>query len=386
MGDSAIYKTTDGGEFWQAKDSTIVPGGMFLEVKDKDTLFYSSAKFGLNTSSPGIRKTTDGGNIWITVDSSLSYYTDLKFVSKQVGFATGLNKNGSPAMVKTKDGGGSWEIVANDFSPSNYDLESLTFPDELHGWALSYDGYVFNTINGGNVWTLLDSIRPAPPKLWISVRDIEFTSPDSGWVVGGLSTYAITARTTDGGKNWTVFEWRGCSTREIVFLDHQTGWLVGWGYSPFIFNSTDGGINWLPQTLNYSDPGDRGFESISMIHENLGWAVGTRPGKICKLFYSEVSSIQNINTQIINSYVLEQNFPNPFNPATTIGFQTPKTDIVTIKLFDLLGKEITIIYQKNTPAGKHKIHFDASGYANGIYFYSMQVGNFIEYRKLLFLK
>ena len=388
LGDSALYKTTNGGETWHDKDST-EGYGMFLNALNDKVVFYGDLPWS-NNPSRGMRRTINGGESWTTIDTTLYYYTDLEFVNDQIGFVTGQDKNEVPSMLKTSDGGITWKSILYNFSPSNHSLEGISFADELHGWAVSYDAYVFNTTDGGNMWSLQDSIRPGvAPQPWVPVRDIVFTTPDSGWIVGGLSSFAITARTIDGGKNWTIFEWRGCSTREVTFLNSQIGWFVGFGNAPFIFNTKNGGINWEPQTLNYSDPQDRGFESISMIDKNLGWAVGWRPGKIYKYSNPEVTTAENkteSNTQKISGYSLEQNYPNPFNPSTTINFQIPKTDLVTIRIFDLLGKEITTLHNKITPAGKHKINFDSSGLASGIYYYQMQAGNFKEYKKFLLLE
>jgi photosystem II stability/assembly factor-like uncharacterized protein len=391
LGDSALYKTTDSGESWIFQDSTTGLGGMFLSTKNVDTLFYSSAKFGINTLSPGIRMTINGGDSWVTVDSSLAYYNDLQFINKKMGLVPGIDKNKSPTLLKTLDGGLSWMKIFNDFSPSKYGPEKISFVDETHGWAVTYDAYIFKTTDGGNNWTLQDSIPPVPPLTEIPLRDIKFTTLDSGCVVGGWNGTTLTAYTTDGGENWNTVSWNGSSMREVTFLNSQIGWLVGATYPQFIYKTINGGKSWEPQTLDYFDPLDKdsGFESISMISENLGWAVGTRPGKLCKLSNPEITSVENrleLNKQIIAGYDLEQNYPNPFNPSTTISFQIPNKEFVTIKIFDVRGKEITTLHNKIIPAGKHKINFDASGLASGVYFYRMQAGSFKVYKKLLLIE
>lgn len=83
---------------------------------------------------------------------------------------------------------------------------------------------------------------------------------------------------------------------------------------------------------------------------------------------------------------LDQNFPNPFNPVTRISFQIPKSAFVTLKIYDLLGKEIATLINEEKNAGYHKIDFDAANYPSGIYFYRLTAGKFNEMKKMTILK
>ncbi len=89
---------------------------------------------------------------------------------------------------------------------------------------------------------------------------------------------------------------------------------------------------------------------------------------------------------IPHNFVLEQNHPNPFNPTTTINYLIPKTSFVSIKAYDVFGKEVvTLVNEIKTP-GEHKISFNARCLSSGIYFYRMQAGGFVETKKLILLK
>ncbi len=84
---------------------------------------------------------------------------------------------------------------------------------------------------------------------------------------------------------------------------------------------------------------------------------------------------------------MKQNYPNPFNPSTTIEFDLPFTTEVTMVIFDVLGKEVSQIYNNDVvKAGNHKINFDASKLASGIYFYQLRTKNFVKTRKMFMLK
>ena len=88
----------------------------------------------------------------------------------------------------------------------------------------------------------------------------------------------------------------------------------------------------------------------------------------------------------IYSYRLYQNFPNPFNPVTTIKYSLPANSFVLIKLYDILGREIKTLVAANEASGNYEIKFNGSDLSSGIYFYTMSVNNFVETRKMIILK
>ena len=85
-------------------------------------------------------------------------------------------------------------------------------------------------------------------------------------------------------------------------------------------------------------------------------------------------------------FLLAQNYPNPFNPATTISYSLPVGGTVFLKVFSLDGREVATLVNENQSAGDHKIQFNAAGLASGVYVYRLQMGGFVQARKLLLLK
>ncbi len=85
-------------------------------------------------------------------------------------------------------------------------------------------------------------------------------------------------------------------------------------------------------------------------------------------------------------YFLHQNFPNPFNPTTTIKYDIPKQGLVTIKIFDILGREVEVLVNEEKPAGKYQVTFNANKLSSGIYFYSIKAGDYIKTLKSILLK
>ncbi|HXF99792.1 MAG TPA: T9SS type A sorting domain-containing protein [Bacteroidota bacterium] len=88
----------------------------------------------------------------------------------------------------------------------------------------------------------------------------------------------------------------------------------------------------------------------------------------------------------ISEFRLEQNFPNPFNPTTTIGFSLPKDERVALKVFNLLGEEVVTLVDEYLPAGLYSIPFDAKHLASGTYFYRLTAGTAVQTRKLTLVR
>jgi hypothetical protein len=89
---------------------------------------------------------------------------------------------------------------------------------------------------------------------------------------------------------------------------------------------------------------------------------------------------------MVKGYSLSQNYPNPFNPSTTIGYQLPTQVHVTLKVFDVLGREIATLVNGVEQPGYKSVNFNANNLASGVYYYRLQAGNYIETRKLLLLR
>jgi len=99
-----------------------------------------------------------------------------------------------------------------------------------------------------------------------------------------------------------------------------------------------------------------------------------------------LTGINSINNELPTSYSLSQNFPNPFNPLTKIRYELPLNSKVTIKIYDILGREVTTLLSETLKAGKYEVEWDATRCASGVYFYRLQAGSFVETKKMLLLR
>jgi len=86
------------------------------------------------------------------------------------------------------------------------------------------------------------------------------------------------------------------------------------------------------------------------------------------------------------NFTLEQNYPNPFNPITTINYSIPENSIVLLKVFDLLGREITTLVSEEKIPGRYQTHFDGSNLPSSVYFYKLQAGSFVETKKMILMR
>lgn len=99
-----------------------------------------------------------------------------------------------------------------------------------------------------------------------------------------------------------------------------------------------------------------------------------------------IVSVEQISETIPQECRLEQNYPNPFNPTTTIVFAIPEPSQVTLKLFDMLGREVATLVDGEKEAGEYRVVFDAGGLANGVYCYRIWAGGYSQFKKLVLLK
>jgi len=104
-------------------------------------------------------------------------------------------------------------------------------------------------------------------------------------------------------------------------------------------------------------------------------------------FDTQITSVdESISGDLPNSFALMQNYPNPFNSTTTINYSLPNTSIVTIKLYNFLGKEVATLLKEKKSYGNYKIELNTNNLPSGIYYYQMQTNSFRDTKKLILIK
>ena len=166
------------------------------------------------------------------------------------------------------------------------------------------------------------------------------------------------------------------SANELIYQDH-----TGNGFN------FDTGYVWLDK--NYK------FNINSDTSNNLWLVIGIWGNwEVARTYYIDSLSIRiqkgnpnNVeDSKRFIDWHLQQNFPNPFNPATSIRYSVPETALVTIKIYNAIGKEMNVLQNEIKQVGNYEIRFDGSKLPSGVYFYRLKAGSFIETKKMILIK
>lgn len=107
-------------------------------------------------------------------------------------------------------------------------------------------------------------------------------------------------------------------------------------------------------------------------------------GASIRIYRNNLQSVQSITPPL--TFMLYQNYPNPFNPSTEIKFTIPERAIVTLKVYDITGREVLVLMNQEKDAGNYNVIFNGSNHANGVYFCRIQAGKYSSVIKMLLLK
>jgi len=150
----------------------------------------------------------------------------------------------------------------------------------------------------------------------------------------------------------------------------------------------------LYRTFSFTQ--DIGTDKSTIAVASGYWTESTLQGCIIDgLIYGDTTTVglEDEETPIATTFNLEQNYPNPFNPSTVISYRLPVTSNVTLKVYDVLGNEIATLVNEEKPAGEYEVEFNAASHSgnvwnltSGVYFYQLRTGDFIQTRKMVYLK
>jgi len=197
-------------------------------------------------------------------------------------------------------------------------------------------------------------------------------------------SFGTILKTTNGGSTWSALV---SNTTNNIYLvcgvSENSIWAVG--DSGMVLHSTNGGLNWLKE---FSKTGYDLF-GLEVLNDTTAWICGDN-GTVVAIghpeFITNVYEQENSNIESPTEFELFQNYPNPFNPTTRIKFSIMINAQVTMKIFDILGKEIETLIEEELSPGIYEINWDASILPSGVYFYKLEVGKFSQTKKTLVLK
>ncbi|MBS1494109.1 MAG: T9SS type A sorting domain-containing protein [Bacteroidetes bacterium] len=373
-------RSTNAGLNW-----TVLNTGIPNDIRDVDfinanTGFAIAWEYGLvdpNFYGSIILKTTDAGQTWDSHykrDDSI-FYRKISFINSQFGFLLGE----PVGIVRTTNGGSNW---IKDYIDTNtfvhgfpvWDIKTIGTQFGIAcGGFQDLAGVIWRTTNAGVNWT---SQGVAPEPLFA----LHFYDNQNFIAVGGDFEYgASLVKTTNAGANWdyTPLNEFGIGLN-LSFRTESDGWMaLGLGQK-FLY-TFDGGLGW--RTIPTPN-----LETILDVHfssKRHGVAVGQHAAIL--IYNSSLVAIDNNTSKLPSSIELKQNYPNPFNPETIISFSLDKPQYVSLKIYDMIGKEIKTLVEGVTGPGEHKIRFDASEIPAGIYFYTLKTDNKVYQTKKMIL-
>lgn len=365
---------------WIAGDSGVIlhtsNGGNNWIVQYRDTLIFFNDIYFLNRSlgwavawnydfmnfGTHFFKTTNGGQFWSRYfhPDTMIFANCIYFFNENRGWI-GLAMSNPVTIFETSDGGATWDSSRVELGfVSNFPVRAIKFADSLTGVAgggfIDIAGVVWMTTNGGYNW--VSDIVGAEP-----FYDVEFKNENDFFVCGGDYEYGVsTAYSTNSGVNWNY------RTLDIFgmglgmgFRNQQEAWITS-NFSQKLIYTTDGGSQWF----QIDAPDSSTLYGLNFANQITGWSVGNN-GTILKYINNSVN-IKNEFGSVFD-FKLFQNYPNPFNSSTNLRFQLSYPSMVTIKVYDVLGREVSTILNEMKHPGEHRLRFDASDLPSGIYFY-----------------
>jgi len=329
-------------------------------------LIQGGNKYGWAVGSSSIGARTSNGIYWESISlGGTSTYNCVFFPTTSIGFASGTDNY----LHKTVNGGTNWIGVGTGLSVSN--VNTLFFMDSSTGYIGTSDPRLAKTTDGGLTWVDDGDITG-------TITDIYFYDNTQGWAVGGTDILTYNNGIWTQQNNTTGF-----SLYSVFFLNQNEGWIAGNGGT--ILHSTDGGTTWSAQTSGTTAM----LRDVFFTSTTNGYAVGNN-GTI--LHYTQLTDVEEQPTQP-TEFKLEQNYPNPFNPATSIQYTIGSSQVVQLKVYDVLGNEVATLVDEEKPAGSYEVEFNSARHSreggnltSGVYFYQLKAGNCLETKKMILMK
>ena len=434
--EGGVYRSKDSGTSWEAVNNGLTDTIVYCIAATKSTLLVGTRLGGAFVSS-------DSGAQWTPANAGLMPYATSIVASPYQSSAlyAGTTTGG---LFISQDSGASWwgpdtgfyalnvtSIVANETGIffgtwghgvrkgyqwvnnglTNTNVTSLLLSGN-NLYAGTYKSGVFRTTNSGTQWTAANT-GIANAAIWSLVLcgknlfacagvDGVFLSSDSATTWSPVSTGLVLTDvrclavcdtilfagtrgngvfvSADDGAHWTAPN-IGLTSLDVFSLV-ASGNVVFAGTAGGVFESTDGGARWIPVNAGLSD-----LEVRALACPGNYLYAGTNNSALWRRPLAEMfTSVRPALNGLPEVATLEQNYPNPFNPSTQINYSIPKATNVTLKVYDVLGREIATLVNERKQSGAYKVTWNAEGVPTGVYFYRIVAGEFIETKKMVLIR
>jgi photosystem II stability/assembly factor-like uncharacterized protein len=372
-----LYAGTQGGGIYYTNDGTTwinMNSGLANTVVY--SLIFANGAYYAGTFG-GIFKSTNNGNNWTAANNGLLDSAVLTLSSTATSLFAGTQGGG---LYKSDDWGNTWVKAHNGLTGDTVNVLA-NLNNILFAGTKSYG--IFRSTNSGTSWascnTGFDNI---PYVLTFSIKGTTVYTGRYG--AGGFY------KSTDYGLSWTqILANPGGSNNVLTSLVYNNAVLLGIYATNggTVIYTTNEGVSWKDASTGTSGNPPWFYTDLrSFLNYNGTFLVGTYGKSIFSAPFNQVIGIRQISSNVPDKYYLYQNYPNPFNPATNIRYQISGNNFVTLKVSDILGKEVSVLVNEKQKAGTYEVSFDGSKLNSGVYFYTITVDNYKESKKLLLLK
>ncbi|MFZ1280562.1 MAG: T9SS type A sorting domain-containing protein, partial [Ignavibacteriaceae bacterium] len=373
-------------------------------------VWYIGAPFPIG----GIFSSTDNGYNWSNLGifnkvSSIAFKDSFIFISD---YWTGV--------FRTSDEGQSWTNVNNGLG-TPYTITLGVSQDYL--FACTLDSGVFVSSNNGDTWikksaglegVIIQAIATIGDLIFIGTTSGVFSSSDFGdtWLdissgLGDLNVYSLGISNSHlfaGTTSQGVWRFETPLPVELTFFNSillNDKVLLNWNTATElnnygfeiqrkqVFSSqlTVSNKDWQSVGFVFGNGTSNSPKSYSFTDEDLpSGKYSYRLKQIDNDGTFEYSNVVEITIGLPNKFILEQNFPNPFNPSTKISWQSPVSGHQTLKVYDVLGNEVTTLIDGFREAGNYTIDFNANKLSSGVYFYQLKAVEYIQTKKMILLR
>ncbi len=373
VGGNSIYKTIDGGRSWKVLYESSSQSFSGLDMLDTLHVWV--------TGSDSIFESTDGGHSWLpsTVGDHIELMRGIQFLDSSIGIVFEVWQNDTTFNYVSTNGGKTWTKHTINGMQFFSSFHKIKFTDPGHVWFANQYG-AWLSRDTAKTWTLF------PVEGAFDAFD--FADSLNGWISIWGGQFKQMAYTTNGGLTWEFVDKPYASPPEDILTYKEGNYFggvvtVAAGYDGTLnqFRQGDSYVYDIPTYTGRSLTTFASYRNGNVLHI---WVAGV--GMALLHYTAFVTRVKEEVQNEISSYSLSQNYPNPFNPVTNISFSIPIRSFVSVKVYDLLGREVATIVSEEMSSGNYARSWNAVELPSGVYFYRLQAGSFTQTKKLVLLK
>ncbi|HWA05807.1 MAG TPA: T9SS type A sorting domain-containing protein [Ignavibacteria bacterium] len=365
-----VLRTNNGGINWINATGTGIPGT--LDLYNIFALDSTTALVTGSGTTAYVFRTSNGGLTWVQVfTQSGGFMNAIWMTSPLTGVMYGDPVAGRWSLWRTTNGGVNWDSTGMFLAQAGSEAgwNNAMYVSGTNIWFGTNNSRVYYSPLGGltATWQVQSTTQASSYAIW-------FNTTTSG-MLGGAQLMA----TNNSGVNWTAVTSPGSGNVTGI-----TGSAVNWWFTrqaTSIYRTTDNGVTF---TTDYTAPAGTFTHIQKAATGSRMWAVRNNGGIASSL---STVGIDPVSTEIPGYYSLSQNYPNPFNPATKFRFSLPQSSAVTIKIYDIAGREVDVLANDvYMSAGSYEVNYSADRLSSGVYFYRLTANDYVETKKMVLTK